>query len=468
MNVSGSSPIGSIFQPNDTAIMLRLNQRFSAEVIQVAGERVLLSIDGVQIVARMTTPDQAAALAEHHSAQFIVRDISDQTLSLQLSLPKPVQTATAASTPANLAASLLQQAGLEASAENLLLAQALLEQGLPVTPDLVSELSQLLARAGLKTGEGQTEQAAQVEWGQLEAQIAAALKAAGLPISPGALNLIAQSGTEPILEVYKRFRARLLSSAQSPDSPQTAQLLKNVLAFLDSAVVDWSEPPETIAESLRNSVRSMGRSLENELAEMIQKGTASIESLASEKGVFALLMLRRQLARDGQNALVDEIDRFLDTLRARQFMNAEPATPAVKDHWLSLDLLLGAPAGLPANADDLRESHLRIAYKPEDRSGKLDLSKSCLIIQVDLQDGGVMEVELSIVDRQIGARVTVPDQGLRQSAEAAIPELETGLGKLGFNLQAFQCQVGVPSRTAVFTHASNSDPLQFRQVNVAV
>jgi hypothetical protein len=84
MNTVGPAPLSSVLRPEDPSLTFRANQRITAEVIQIAADHVVLEMQGVQIVGRMMSQDQAALLAEKRTAQFIVRGMQGQTPVLQM------------------------------------------------------------------------------------------------------------------------------------------------------------------------------------------------------------------------------------------------------------------------------------------------------------------------------------------------------------------------------------------------
>ena len=55
MNITG--PIQSNIQPIQDSVdqFLKVNQRFAGEILNVSNEQVVLSVNGVQIVAKMTS-----------------------------------------------------------------------------------------------------------------------------------------------------------------------------------------------------------------------------------------------------------------------------------------------------------------------------------------------------------------------------------------------------------------------------
>ena len=421
--LAGAPPVAVLQRPDETSTTLRLNQRVTAQVMQIATDHVALMLDGVQVVARLTSADQMAMLAERRIAQFIVRGFSDQTLVLQLATP---EAATAPQVPAelprslDLAATLLKQVGLPQTEQNAQMAQALMERGLPVTPDLMEEMGQALA--GLK------------EWGSNEAQTAATLKAAGLPLSAGTIALF-QENTGSVAEALAKLQPQLQALVDSPAlSPRLADLAKNALDVLSRLKVDWSAPPQTIAAQLREAVSVLGRSMEGDLARLKPGEPAP-------NGLLTLAQLRQELSASPQtHSLANEIGRFLDAARLMQFTNTVVAHDPDQARWLNLSLPLAQP---PPNPD--LGAHVRVAYRSEGRVDRLDPQHTRLVLQVELENAQMLEVDLSVVGRQIGARVVASSDDLCTSAEAELPALSSGLNEVGFSLKTARCDVGNPT-----------------------
>ena len=196
MNVTGPIPVQHIQRTDESTLAFRVNQRFAADVIQVAGERVTLAVNGVQIVARMATGESAAALTGRRQAQFVVRDMSDSGVLLQLA-GHPEQVLPGGSVQAALAEiipALLQQAGLPVESSTIAIARALLGRGLPVSPEMMAELQAALDQI--------------VGWGEPEAQIAAGLRSLGLPLSPEVVAL-AQSELPALVALLGSLQSEL-------------------------------------------------------------------------------------------------------------------------------------------------------------------------------------------------------------------------------------------------------------------
>jgi hypothetical protein len=422
--LAGPTPQAVIQRPEESPLTLRLNQRVTAQVMEIATDHVTLVMEGVQVVARLTSSEQLAMLQERRVAQFIIRGFSGQTLMLQVATPEtaaaPAQLPAQLATTMDLATALLKELGLPQTEPNAQLARALMERGLPVSQSAMQEMEQALA--GLPG------------WGKAEAQTAAALKAAGLPLSPGAVALF-QENTGTVAEALARLQPQLRALLNSPGlTARQTELAKAALDLLSSLKVDWSASPQSIAEQLQKAVSVLGRSVEGDLARL-QAGENP------PPGLLTLAQLRHELSASPQlRALADEIGRFLDAARVMQFTNAVVEHDPAKARWLNLSF----PLAQPPNSD--LESRVRVAYRSEGQADRLDPKHTRLVLQVELENAEMLEVDLSVVERQIGARVVASSDDLRSSAEAELPGLASGLAELGFNLKTARCDVGAPTR----------------------
>lgn len=420
MTISGPTPLPPIQRPDDSGLALRLNQRIAAEVLQVAGDRVALVIEGVKIVARMTSGEQAAMLEEHRFANFVVRDLSGPTITLQL-VPQPA--APAAPRPAaELIPNLLQVSGVPVNEWTLQIGRALLNQGLPVTHDQIAELQEFLADID--------------GWGQQHAQFAAALKSAGLPLTQGALALVMQQ-PPATSEMAVRLLGQLQALLRRKPSPELASLLENSISVLKELFVEKGDPA-AVKEMLQQAVRLMGRTVESSLNRMLQESQPG--GAPAKPSLLTLAALRQQLSEQNETGLVKDLDRFLDGLRLNQFTNLPPNREPDEGRWLRLELPMSMMMGTPPQPS-YAPAHIRIAYPPDSEKNSLDPANTRLVIAVELSPGSFLQVDLSVVERRIGAHVSASDELLKQSAEEEMDSLASGLETLGFTIQTTACQV---------------------------
>ncbi|MBP7690328.1 MAG: hypothetical protein KA764_00340 [Anaerolineales bacterium] len=417
--VQGAPPPPPLQKADDNALGLRLNQRLVAEVLQIAADHVVLGLEGVPVVARLTSPEQAALLAERRAAQFVVRGLSDQGLVLQLQTAGP---GAAPAPPApELLPALLQQAQRPATPANLLIAQALLNQNLPVTAELMDELAGALN--GVK------------DWGGPQAQTAAGAKAAGLPLSPGALDLLT-TASDNMGGTLNQLQAQLRALIKTALPPRLAELTQTALALVNGLPLEASPSAPELAAQLRNWVAAAGRSLEHALA-----GPPAAANPA-ETGLLALTQLRQALtqaapARPEWTALTHSLDQFLEAARLEQFRNVAPLRPPPDGRWLSLHLPVRQPAG--------ENAQLRVAYQTNGGGDTINPRHTRLTLVFPVTEASTMQIDLMVIDHQIGAWLTASDEALRGEAEAELPDLATGLATLGFSLKTARCEVGQPA-----------------------
>jgi hypothetical protein len=429
MNISGPSNVGIIDQPSNQPLQLRVNQRVVAEILKVSGDQVTMVVQGTQVVGRLMAGEQSAQLADRRMAQFIVRGMVDGQVELQIARQE-IQAAQQGMNQQwlTLAKNLLQLNGMAVNDANLTISQALLNRGLPVTPDLMNELSQALGTLG--------------QWGSSEAELAAALKANGLPLTNGTLSLALQrlpSVADSLLSLQASLGNWLRANANSSLSP----LGQRALQVLQQAMVQWGDSPADMMEQLPEAVSVWGKSLEAEMADSLKSGHLFSNNPADENGLVALAHFRRELAASGNNRLVGEIDKFMDSVRQMQFFNASQMRDPTNPPWLVMNIPLAVSAMLQnPRTQNLVPANLRVAYQPENSEKSIDPQNTRLIISVDINEGQFLQVDLSMIGHRVGAWMTASDQDLRQLVEAEMPGLKDGLGKLGYNLEFARCEVG--------------------------
>lgn len=429
MNVSGPAPIATVQRTDDTTLAMRLNQRFAAEVIQVTGDRVVLSMDGVQIVARMTSLEQASQLIEHRYAQFAVKDMTSSTITIQL-LSQGQGTGQLSSTlTPELIPNLLRYAGLPVNQVTEMIGRALVSNGLPVTPELVTEMHNVLMQ--------------ETNWDQNTAQLAAALKAAGLPLSSGALSL-AKSDFPALVQMVTNLQARLEALQQSNVSLVSREVAKNAADLLRHLVVSMQENSETMQTSLQELFRILGTPIEKELANFIQKGDQNPVLDASGKSLMTLVVLRRLLSSDlSQAELVREIDHFLEAARLMQLLNATPNSEPTHEPWLRLDIPLLMPNPSAKGAEPRKEyqtAHLKISYLPDNETGQIDPANTHFVVNVDLDDKESIKINVSVAEKRVGVEVLTTTETTRALAEEELPGLQQGIETLGYILQSTNCE----------------------------
>jgi hypothetical protein len=423
MLVQGLQPVQPGARPNDQPLQLHLNQRVTAEILNVNGEQIEMVIQGVRVIGRLQTNDQPTMLDERRTAQFIIRGAIDGVLQLQLVKPiENVLVTQPSSALTILAQNLLILNNLEVTEQNMALGKALLNHGLPMTPQLMEELTNVLN--GLNN------------WGQGEADVAAALKAGGMPLTQNTLSLVMQ--TMPTLaEGVSRLQNQLAELATGQAGGDIARLAEQALKLLQSSTIDWSKPLPRLLEDLKQAISIWGKSLESELAKQAQNG-----NIKGNEGWLALAQLRRALDNNGYRNTVRSIDQFMEGVRQMQFLNTASPIENGNPPWLLVNLPVAAHLpGQPTKQETFFPASLRIAYRTEGKTKRIDSENTRLVLTVDLMEGDYLTADLSFIGKRVGAWLTVSSDELKEKTVDSLPELESRLEQLGLRLQVAQCEV---------------------------
>lgn len=426
---------------------LRSFQRVTAQVLSVAGTTAILSIEGHPVVAQLTSPDQAAALLSQRTAQFIVTQLSNDMVTLKFVKSEQPQPAPAAvpSGP-ELAARLLEQNNMPVTINNLVLARSILKQHLPVTARLLKELSSALAQYGSMT--------------EADADLAAAMKAAGLPVTAESLKLVARQST-PMGESISSLIAMLSQLGGKELPPELMKQIRSNMQMLNSVIVDGDGDPSQLAGQLKASVDLLGRSLEN----MMLKQSQDPAQVLPEKSLLTLVRLQQQLERSGQTDSARAVREFLADVQQNQFMNVKRDPVPGSGVWTEIGFMLqGAQQKAEGRSSSAR---LRIAHESKEGSDQINPAYTRLIIQVDLNPNETVEVDLSLVGKQIRTSMMAPDPQWCEDAQAELPTLAASMQSLGYQLKDVQIGVGTPQASNELARAGGdaSNPMT---VNIEV
>jgi hypothetical protein len=440
MNITGPRSLLPSSAPAGQEPGLRPFQKVTAQILAVTGNTALLVLEGHPVVAQLTSAEQAASLLTQQTAQFLVTQLGDQKITLKLLRNDEPQAAPAESAlhRPEVALRLLQQHNLPASDENLMLARSALKQRLWVTPDLLNEMQQALSEYG--------------RWGSAEADLAAMLKAAGLPVNAESLRLAARPAAQTGDAVARLIT--MLSELTKQGLP--AELLKQLdssLQALNATVLRADGEVSPLAEQLRAAVELLGRSMENRLLEQSQNPGAQ----ALERSLAALARLQQMLQQEGKTAPAEAAGAFLEDLRQQQFLNAGPGADPGREGWLETGFALSA--GQPGTEEDFSAVRLRITREPRQDSHKNGANTTRLILRVDVSPGETVEVDLAVTGKHIQTSVTAPDPAWRRQAESEFPSLEQALQQLGFTLVEGRISAGNPRPLERLQTASGSMPL---------
>ncbi|NLF52774.1 MAG: hypothetical protein GX577_16730 [Leptolinea sp.] len=422
MVIQGLQPVQPGARPIDQPLQLHLNQKVTAEILSVNGEQIDMVIQGVRVVGRLQTNDQSAILEGRRLAQFIVKGSIDGVLQLAMA---PTGESTLVSQPASTMAALAQNLlvlnNIEISEQNVMLGKALLTHGLPVTQQMMDELSQSLNGIA--------------NWGQTEADMAAALKAGGMPLTENTLALALQ--TLPTLaDSVSRLQAQLSNLVAGQAGPEIKQLAEQAVKLLQSATIDWSKDLPNLLNDLRQAISVWGKSLEAELAKMLTG-----DGVQKSEGWMSLVQLRKALENEGMRNAARSIDQFIEGVRQMQFLNTAKPVENGNPPWLLVNLPVAAHAQGQQNQEVFYPASLRIAYRTHGKVKRIDPDNTRLVLTVDLQDGNYVTADLSVIGKRVGAWLSVSSDELKEQAIASLPDLEGRLEKLGLLLKMAHCDV---------------------------
>jgi hypothetical protein len=408
MQIIGPLPNVAQNQIQSKDLHLRLNQRFNADIVEVSSTQVILSVDGHTIVARLEPGEQLLDLMNRRSAQFIVTALSEGEVVLKLAQASPQATGSSAAGPdSSILARILEQAGVAPGAENMLIARALLNQRMLVTQSSIEELGRFLATMG--------------DWTEADARLAAGIRASGLPLTPGSFQLAA-SQSEQISEALLNLQQILGQAVNNPRiRPELQELISRSLHTLDMASINWAVSKEGLAEALNQAVKVFGRSFENWLYGQFEGMTPEPFEMANLAHLFD------RIKGGGQNALANELRSFLETLQQNHLMNVRPSPVPGHGDWLELGFVVQDP-----QTKEAYPARFRVSARRKPHGKAVDPSGTRLVVQVDLNARETMQVDISLVGKQIQAHVNAPDGELSQLSEEELPALEQGLRNLGY------------------------------------
>lgn len=445
MSLPGPFPVTPIQQTSLQDIQIRPLQRITAAVVQVTGVQAILAIDGYPVVAKLASQNQAAALKSQKYAQFIVSQVNDKEIILRFVQPD-AQTGEAniKTGGGDIAVRLMGEMGLEATSDQLVVTRALLGQNLAIAPDLLDEIVTVLNQGG--------------EWGEAEAQLAAALKAAGLPLTPASLSTVS-GHTLRIADILPEVieQLNILIEKQSENSPLRG-MLDQVLSMLKNTIPDISRPTIEITDQLQTVTQLMGRSVESILSAQVKNP----EALWPDNSIILLSRLSNELKREGFTDAAESIDHLIEQTRLNQFLNVKPDPSPGKGAWSELDFIIQVPPqGYEARQ---MPAKFKISYRGEAQTKKIDPNYTRVVVQVDLETGKPIQIDLSILNQQIRADITTTDPLLAQKSREQLPELIEHLVHLGYDVKSAMVEVGpvTPAGeshviTKKITHATTID-----------
>lgn len=430
MNITG--PIQTNLPPiqEKPEQFLKVNQRIAGEILNISNEQVVLAVNGIQIVARMTSAEQLASLMEKRYAYFVVKEINQEQITLQIATPHANEEIKKPATDNLLGKAILEQFGIPSNDKNLQIVQALLNRGLQITSSLFIEINEVL-----KTNP---------EWSAREAQLAAAIKSAGLPLTEESLK-IALNAAKDIRINFINLYEQLVASQNRPDlTPAIRQQIQSVLDTIKNIMVNGGDTSENIENVLRWAVKGLGTSIENEIAKLIKPANMDGQTDRINNLLFSLSHLNNQLSSSSTNQLARSIENFIEGMRWTHFLNVEPDQTISKGQWTQLDLpITFSSTNNNQQTEMVRNMKIRIAHESgSGNENKINPAYTRLVIQVDIDERQRIKVDLSIVSQMIGAEITGTNKEICACASEELDEFKTGLSNLGYTLKTSKIELG--------------------------
>ena len=441
MSFPGPISISPINNTIDQNIGLRISQRVTAQIVSVTGTTAILEVDGHPVVAQLTSADQAATLASQPSAQFIVTQLTDRSITLKLiknEQAQPVIVGIVANGP-ELAERMLESNNLPTTATNLTLTRALIKQQLSVTPELLSELKNALSEYG--------------NLSEADADLAAAMKSAGLPVTAQSLALAARQPAQTAQALSKLMNT--LAQAASQEIPEELlQQLTTNLQTLRSLILTADGNSSQLADQLKAAVEAFGQSLENALLKQIQKSEKHI----SEKNLTSLMKLMQTLEQTDKQDAAHEVNEFLKDIHREQLMNVKPDPSRGYDEWAEIGFMIQSRQ--QQTEEKFSPARLRIAREPKENVN------TRLILQVDIEPNETVEVDLALTGKQVKTLVRSPDLAWCEQAQNELPSLTDALTEIGYTLKDFQVEVETPQPFSRLQHGTGN--INLMTVNIEI
>jgi len=416
MSLPGPFPVTQTGQPSLQDLAFHLNEHVNAQVIQVYETQAVLEINGYPVVAKLTSKEQAAELLSHRSADFIITQWSADQITLKFNNPsgaesdKSIQVQTT-----DLAMEIAKNIGLQGTDNEVQLIRLALLEHLPVTKEMVSQLLEAIDDSGINTATG--------------IGLAVKLKAAGLPVTPESMQLV---GKFSDLQTADAFRA-LLAEFQNvlaqfgEDQPLSVQV-QNATQYLNAMIPDLSTDGDTISAGLQELFRFLGKPYERLLSEQVDAGHGMGKDPFD---LITLAQLGKEFRQSGQSAAANYVERFLELVRQNQFMNIKPDEVSGKGQWSEVTFCVQGPAD---KGNQTYNAKVRISYRPEESSRRIDSEYTNLVLQVDLESGKEVEFNLSIYQKKVDAEVSSNDTSATALFKESLPEFGEVLNRLGYNV----------------------------------
>ncbi|MBI9047926.1 MAG: hypothetical protein JEZ00_00785 [Anaerolineaceae bacterium] len=410
-------------------------------------------IRGIRVIGKLLSPEQSAELANRQSAQFIVKGMVNGELQLKLlgelqSTPITTQE----SQWITLSKNLLHIIKMPVDDENVMLAKALLKNNLPVTQKLMEQMKTALQSLG--------------QWGEAEAEMAAALKSGGFPISNGSLALALQKLPDFNSNVQD-LQMAIRQQIQKESSPEVRQLLESGLKFLENLRIDLSAPPEQMAEQIKNIITVFGKSIEANIAGMVD--SSNLNAMIDDEGNLNLLLnLRNHFLNRNESAAVKLLDTMINSMRQMQFLNTAQMTDPLDPPWLTVNLPINAGAlqeSQQKNQNNFTPANIKISYQSGQKDKKISAQDTRLILSFELDHSSKIKIDISMLGKKMGAWMTVNSEKWKSLVDDESLSFKAAMERLGYELQFTKCNVSHDISMLDMSTTDNSIPVVER-VNI--
>lgn len=462
MTIHAPLPVAPLNIPDDPTLAGRLQQRIVAEIVQVGSDRVLLSVDGVQLVARLLSTSQGGLIQERRTMAFQVRGTHAGMLILQ---PVPEASEKAAATPAEIAPQLLRQLELPQTGRYLQLVRLLLSQGQVISRDFLQETVRLADQLGLAS--------------EAELVLLATLRQNRIPVSAAVMELFSRDWPPLLGQVQALLRSlRGLPQSGMPDA--LLGLLQAALPLLEGLIVEGEQPAGQMAVRLQHVLNFLGKSLPFEVLDLLTRQKLPRPAAVARSPMLLLARLQAELQRAGYQQPAAELQQMLQALQRLQVMNTA-CMLAEEDGWLQFELPIAFPEpaaddpvpdsrmafpALAANPSP-RRSTLRFAVQHKENRVELNPDFTRLRIVVELGEGETIGVELDIVDRQLLAEISCSTPELGRLAREMYPQFEQSLQAIGYQLHRSRIRVADPAEAGMLP-AVRAEAVRVHKLDVGV
>ncbi len=470
-------------------------QRVIATVLALEGNRALLGIGSLHLVARLADAGLSAELAGRERIAVLIRSLTPHQAVLQL-LPEAPESATPQTTGL---VGRLAELGLPPEAPYPQIAAELLAVGLPLTAERVRALRALLDALG--------------EWSGEDLRVAARLLALNLPVTSETLALARASEVgPPLAELLSSLRADLreLAAGLGDEAATWRATISEALAAVESGAWDIRmDAGQALPAQIGAWLRALGTPVERTLALLLlQETLAHLPPEAADRAAALSPYLGLDQALDAAiraflsetapqppvpeppvpgypvpgfspvvtlNALANHVASLLSQIgdggalpvlgRLRRALRQPPPglTAPLRAAWaratLHTDVLVralrwaqlqntGTPQALTlplalSGAGEMLAGQLRMVYPGHDHTPKDDRSPTGeeaayarIVVRAEVAEAETVEVDMVVVGQQIDCRVRALGAGTYGRAEAALPELIASLSRLGFTVSA--------------------------------